>query len=172
MNDFLTQLLLAVVSAVIPTLAGYAIVYIRELRDKAVAQTDSIKQQGYITEIADAVSVAVSVTSQTYVDSLKASGSFDKDAQIEAAQMALTAAVKALSPAAKEFIETMYGDLTEYLTNRIEAEVRNQKTTTVTALPAAVVETTATDTTAVAASTAAATAAAVVQTAIAQNTDK
>lgn len=172
MSEFLTQLLLAVVSAAIPTLTGYAILYIGKLKDKAVAQTDSIKQQGYIAEIADAVSVAVSVTSQTYVDALKASGNFGKEAQAEAAQMAFSAAVKALSPAAKEFIEMMYGDLTEYLTNRIEAEVRAQKTATAAALPAAVMESTATDATAVAASTAAATAAAVVQTAIAQNTEK
>ena len=34
---------------------------------------------------------------------------------------------KQLCPAAKDFIVAAYGDLTEYLTNKIEAEVRSQK---------------------------------------------
>ena len=81
-----------------------------------------------ITEIADAVSAAVAATSQTYVDALKKAGSFDLEAQKQAAAMALSACISAISPAAKEFIVAAYGDLTEYLTNKIEAEVRSQKT--------------------------------------------
>lgn len=168
MNDVLFNLLMAVITAVVSVLSAYAASYIRKKGEQAITQTDSIKQQGYIAEITDAVSVAVSAISQTYVDSLKASGSFDKEAQVKAAQMALSVAVKTLSPAAKAFIEAMYGDLTEYLSNRIEAEVRSQKANAVIALPAV----TESDTTAVAASTAAATAAAVVQNAITQTSEK
>lgn len=66
-------------------------------------------------------------------------------------------------------IEETYGDLTEYLTTYIEAEVRKQK-----ALPAAAALESASsaNATSVAASTAAATAAAVVQNAIAQSSEK
>ena len=32
-----------------------------------------------------------------------------------------------MSPAAQDFIERAYGDIKEYLTTRIEAEVRKQK---------------------------------------------
>lgn len=69
----------------------------------------------------------VAATSQTYVDALKQAGKFDLEAQKEAAQKALTACLASISPAAQAFIEALYGDLTEYLTTKIEAEVRRQK---------------------------------------------
>lgn len=127
MNEFLANLLGTVITAVVPVLSACAVVAIKMLRDKALAQTDSIKRQEYINEIADAVSGAVSATSQTYVDALKKAGAFTVKAQEEALQMALSACIASISPAAQTFITSIYGDLTEYLVNRIEAEVRNQK---------------------------------------------
>ena len=127
MNEFLTNLAMTVVTAAVPILTAYAVSLISKIKDKTIAQTDSLKQQAYITEIADAVSAAVAATSQTYVDALKKAGSFDLEAQKQAAAMALSACISAISPAAKEFIAAAYGDLTEYLTNKIEAEVRSQK---------------------------------------------
>lgn len=127
MNEFLTNLAMTVVTAAVPILTAYAVSLISKIKDKTIAQTDSLKQQAYITEIADAVSAAVAATSQTYVDALKRAGSFDLEAQKQAAAMALSACISAISPAAKDFIVAAYGDLTEYLTNKIEAEVRSQK---------------------------------------------
>ena len=127
MNEFLSELLIAVITAAVPVLSAFLIAFIKKAAVQAAEQTESIKCQGYITEIANAVSVAVAATSQTYVDALKKSGSFTVEAQKEAAQKALTACVASISPAAQTFISTVYGDLTEYLTNRIEAEVRKQK---------------------------------------------
>lgn len=127
MNEFLTNLAMTVVTAAVPILTAYAVSLISKIKDKTIAQTDSLKQQAYITEIADAVSAAVAATSQTYVDALKKAGSFDLEAQKQAAAMALSACIFAISPAAKDFIVAAYGDLTEYLTNKIEAEVRSQK---------------------------------------------
>lgn len=101
--------------------------YIKSAKDNIIAGVDDFNQAWYIQEIADAISAAVSATSQTYVDALKQAGKFDKDAQIEAARRALAACMASISPAAKEFIERLYGDITEYLSTKIEAEVRNQK---------------------------------------------
>lgn len=167
MNEFLSELLKAVILAAIPVLTTYLVKLINKLRDRATAQTDDIKKQGYITEIADAVSTAVATVSQTYVDGLKKANSFTVDAQQEAAQKALNACLSSLSTAAITFIETVYGDVTEYLANRIEAEVRKQKQNAPVYVGEAVLETT-TDATAIAASTAAATAATIAQTAIQQ----
>lgn len=127
MNEFLSELLIAVVTATVPVVSAFLVAFINKLRNQAVEQTEDAKRQSYITEIANAVSVAVAATSQTYVDALKTSGSFTVEAQKEAAQKALTACVAAISPAAQSFITSAYGDLAEYLTNRIEAEVRKQK---------------------------------------------
>lgn len=120
MKEWITDLLLAVVTAAVPVLTTYAVAYIRTAKDKAMAQ-------GYAAEIADAVADAVAMTSQTYVDSLKAAGTFDAKAQAEAAKKALAACLSALTPAIRAYIEKTFGDIEKYLTTKIEAEVRKQK---------------------------------------------
>lgn len=167
MKEFLSELLLAIVTAAIPVITGYVVSYVRKAGQHAQANTDDIKKKAYAEEIAKAVSVAVSATSQTYVDSLKKAGKFTLEAQEEAARKALAACMAAISPAAQVFIQEAYGDLTEYLANKIEAEVWKQKGEEPAALSLPVLEST-TDTLAVAASTAAATAANIAQTAIQQ----
>lgn len=166
MKEMLMELLIAVIAAAVPVLTTFFVKYINQKKDELSTQTDNTKWQWYINEIADAISSAVSATSQTYVDALKKAGKFDLEAQKEAAQKALEAAIASISPAAREFIEQMYGDITEYLTNRIEAEVRKQKQEAPVEIALPVMESTGTDTAGIAASTAAATAATLIQTAI------
>ena len=160
-------MLLAVIAAAVPVLTAYAVGYIKQAGKHAQANTDNIKAQGYIKEITDAIADAVAATSQTYVDALKQAGKFTPEAQAEAAKKALNACLASISPAAMAFIEGIYGDVKDYLTNKIEAEVRKQKNEAPATLALPVMESTA-DTTAIAASTAAATAATVAQVAIGQ----
>lgn len=167
MQEFLSNLLTAVITAAVPVVAAYIIALVKKAGDNATAETEDIKAQGYIREIVNAVADAVAATSQTYVDALKNAGEFTAEAQKEALQKALTACIASISPAAQAFIEAVYGDLKEYLTNKIEAEVRKQKLETPVATGVAVLES-GTDTTAIAASTAAATAATIAQTAVNQ----
>ena len=166
MQEFLQNLCYAVVTAAVPVITAFVVSLIKKVGENKAATTESLKTQGYITEIANAISDAVAATSQTYVDALKNSGNFTPEAQREAAQKALASCIASISPAAQAFIETAYGDLTTYLTNKIEAEVRKQKISV--GLPVTAVLESTTDTTAVAASTAAATAATIAQTAIQQ----
>ena len=167
MKEMLLDLLLAVIAAAVPVLTAYAVGYNKQAGKHAQANTDNIKAQGYIKEITDAIADAVAATSQTYVDALKQAGKFTPEAQAEAAKKALNACLASISPAAMAFIEGIYGDVKDYLTNKIEAEVRKQKNEAPATLALPVMESTA-DTTAIAASTAAATAATVAQVAIGQ----
>jgi len=169
MKELLINLLLAVVTAAVPVLTTYAISYINKAKENAVADTDDIKAQSYIKEIAQAITDAVAATSQTYVDALKQAGTFTAEAQAEAAKKALTACLGSISPAATAFIENAYGDIKEYLTTKIEAEVRKQKLEAPATIALPVMESTAADTTTVAAATAAATAATLAQTAMQSN---
>lgn len=135
MQEFLKDIFLAVVTAAVPVLTAYIVVLIRKVGDHAAANTESTKAKTYITEATEAIASAVAATNQTYVDALKNAGKFDADAQKEAAQKALAACLLSISPAAQEFIERAYGDIKEYLTTRIEAEVRKQKNEATLALP-------------------------------------
>lgn len=60
---------------------------------------------------------------QTYVESLKKSGTFDKEAQLTALVLAKQEVTKELSTDAKEFITGTYGDLNNFITNQIEATI-------------------------------------------------
>ena len=135
MQEFLKELFFAVITAAVPVLTAYTVVFIRRLGDSAAANTESIKVRTYITEAAKAIADAVAAVNQTFVDGLKNEGKFDTEAQKEAAQKALAACLASISPAAQSFIEAAYGDIREYLTTRIEAEVRRQKNE-IAALPA------------------------------------
>ena len=162
------NLLMAVVTAAVTALSAFVAAFVKKKGEQAAAETNSTLLKDVIEEVTGIVSIAVSAVSQTY--ELKKAGSFDAEAQKQALAMALAACIKAISPATKAFIEETYGDLTEYLTTYIEAEVRKQK-----ALPAATAaleSASSANATSVAASTAAATAAAVVQNAIAQSSEK
>lgn len=167
MKEMLFTLLTTVITAAVPVITTYVVGYIKKAKETAQAETDDIKRKGYIEEIATAISDAVSATSQTYVDALKQSGKFTLEAQAEAARKALNACIASLAPDTAKFIEATYGDLKEYLSNKIEAEVRKQKLEAPASIALPVMECT-TDMTAVAASTAAATAASYLQTAINQ----
>ena len=127
MLEFLKELFFVVITAAVPVLTAYIIVLIRKVGNNAAANAESTKAKTYITEAAEAIAAAVAATNQTYVDALKNAGKFDADAQKDASEKTLAACLASINPAAQRFIEAAYGDIREYLTTRIEAEVRKQK---------------------------------------------
>lgn len=83
----------------------------------------------YLTMLSDTVCDCVIATNQTYVNSLKAQGKFDAEAQKIAFEMTYKAVIAVLSDDAKEYLTNMYGDLSIYITNMIEAEVNRNRLT-------------------------------------------
>lgn len=164
-QELIRELLLAVITVCVPILTTFVVTAVQKAGNNAAADTEDLKIRGYLDEITQAITQAVSATSQTYVDALKEKGEFTLEAQKFALQKSIETAKAILSPAALEFIDNVYGDFVEFVTPKIEAEVRRQKLEA----PAEIVsEIEIPDTTSVAASTAAATAATIAQTAIEQ----
>ena len=128
MNTFIIELLCALATAAIPVCAAYLIQYLRRKSEQIIAQTDNMTIKAFLAEATDAVSTVVTYTSQTFVDTLKKEGTFDKDKQQEALNKSLDKAISLLSEPAKKALEDIYRDLGAYLTSKIEAEVRSQKT--------------------------------------------
>ena len=171
MNEFLSTLLQAVIIAAVPVIAGAIIKGAQAGIRYLASKTDNETAKKYLADADAAISTAVTYTSQTYVDALKKSGSFTKENQKEALQLAVDKAATLMTAEARSFLEKAYGDLNAYLVSRIEAEVRVQKQQANTIMlgePLAAELKDAPDVTTVAATTAAATAAAVVQRAIPQ----
>lgn len=171
MKEFVFELLQAVATAAIPVCAAFLVQFLRRKSEEIGAQVDSLTTKELLAEVTEAVTTAVTYTSQTYVDALKKKGIFDTEAQTEALQKSKDKALSLLSESAKKVLASIYGDLNDYLETMIEAQVRVQKqeaSTIVLGEPFTAELKEAPDVTAVAATTAAATAAAVVQSAIPQ----
>ena len=172
MKEFLLELLQAVATAAVPVCAAFLVQFLRRKSAEAAARTDSLTTKELLAEVTEAVTTAVTYTSQTYVDALKKGGIFDKEAQTEALRKAKDKALALLSESAKDVLAQIYGSLDDYLETMIEAQVRVQKQDSPATLgvPLEAIEGVkeSPDVTSVAAATAAATAAAVVQSAIPQ----
>ena len=108
-------------------LVVYLVQYIKAKGNEISANVDSELASKYILMLTTTIADCVVATNQTYVDALKAAGKFDKEAQAKAFQMTYDAVMDILTEDAKEYLANFYGDLTLYLTKRIEAEVALQK---------------------------------------------
>ena len=129
MQDILSTLLQAVLIAVVPIIAGFVAKGVVALAQYLGVKMENATLAKYAQEIAQAVATAVTYVSQTYVDELKKSGTFTEENQKIAIEKALEVAKQQLTQQALDFISTAYGDITQYLTSLLEAEVRNQKST-------------------------------------------
>lgn len=127
MNDFMRELLYIVLIICIPYMAALVKKLIGEATDAIAARVKNEKAEKCLREIGDAVADAVDAMNQRYVNDLKKEGKFDKDKQAEILQRAVSAALKSLSSDAQEYLKKTYGDTTEYLENRIEAQIGKNK---------------------------------------------
>lgn len=115
---------------IVPLLAvltGFLVQWIKAKTAEATEKNQHDVFDKYITMLGDTISKCVSATNQTYVDALKKAGSFDAEAQKTAFNMTLNAVMNVLGKDAIEYLSAIYGDLNEYLTTLIEAEVKAQK---------------------------------------------
>ena len=130
MQEFLFDLLQAVLIAAVPVIAAFAAKGFVALAKYLGVKMENATLAKYAQEIAQAVATAVTYVSQTYVDELKKNEAFTEENQKIAIEKALEVAKQQLTQKALDFISAAYGDITQYLTSLLEAEVRNQKNTT------------------------------------------
>lgn len=108
-------------------LTTYLISFINSKRAELATKTRNELTAKYMNMLGDTITTCVIATNQTYVDSLKSQGAFDMNAQKQALQMTLNSVIAILSDEAKTYLKELYGDLNQYITQRIEAEVRITK---------------------------------------------
>lgn len=108
-------------------LTMYLVQYIKMKSQEITDKTDSELADKYIQMLTDTITTCVIATNQTYVEALKKQGKFDKEAQKEAFELTYNAVMAVLTDEAKHYLAAIYGDLTAYITTRIEAEVNVSK---------------------------------------------
>ena len=104
-------------------LVAYVVKYIKAKGNEIAANVDNELASKYILMLTTTITDCVVATNQTYVEALKKEGKFDKEAQYKAFQMTYNAVMDILTEDAKEYLNNFYGDLSLYLSKRIEAEV-------------------------------------------------
>lgn len=127
MPEIVIQIIQVCVIPLLGILTKYLIDYLTAKRNEINSKIDNETAQKYTNMIYQTVVDCVIATNQTYVDSLKKSGSFDEAAQKEAFNRTMNAIMTILSDDAKEYITEATGDLNTYLTQLIEAEVNKRK---------------------------------------------
>jgi len=128
MKEILTTLIQVVVIPAIPVLVTYLVKYLKAKAEQTTTKINNELIRTYLQEATDAVLQAVTYTAQTYVDTLKKEGKFDKEAQKTAFNTAKNVALQLLTEEAKQMITDLYGDLTLWLDTKIEQTVKEQKT--------------------------------------------
>ena len=120
MNDILLNVLSIVVTSIVLPLLTYAGTRLITYLNSKIKDTNA---RILLTTATDIVINAVRSVFQTYVDSLKASGSFDAHAQTVALTKAKDIALEQMNDEVKEFISKNYGSVDAWLTTTIESTI-------------------------------------------------
>lgn len=120
MNEVLLNILSVVVTAVILPLISYAGTRLISYLNSKIKDE---KAKEFLSQATTVVTNAVRAVFQTYVESLKKSGNFGADAQLEALNKAKDIALSQLSEEVKDYITKNYGDINNWLTTQIEATI-------------------------------------------------
>lgn len=127
----LYQILEVCVIPLLGILTAFIVKYINVKTAEITNKVDNDMADKYILMLADTITACVVATNQTYVEALKKENAFTAEAQKEAFDLTFNAVMAVLSDEAKVYLTAVYGDLTAFITAKIEAEVNVKKNTAV-----------------------------------------
>lgn len=123
----LYQILEICIIPLLGVLTAWVIKYINAKSLEIQNKVDNDTFDKYISMLNDTITACVVSTSQTYVEALKKENAFTKEAQKEAFNLTFNAVMTILTDDAKNYLTEIYGDLTAYITNKIEKEINTNK---------------------------------------------
>ena len=124
MNQILLNVLATVVTCIVLPLISFLGVKLTQWLNTKIKDEKAQKLFAQATEI---VTNAVRTTFQTYVESLKTSGGFGKDEQLVALNKANAIILSEMTEELKNWIVANYGDLSNWISNQIEASIYKLK---------------------------------------------
>lgn len=120
MNEIILNIISVVVTAVILSLISYAGARLIAWLNAKIKDENAKLQLAVATDI---VMNAVRSVFQTYVETLKKNGTFDKESQKVALIKAKDDALAQMSDEIKDYITKNYGDLETWITTQIESTI-------------------------------------------------
>ena len=125
--DLIAQIFEVCIIPLMGILTAYFVKWIGVKIEGFKEETKNEKTEKYLDMLNNTITNCVIATTQTYVDTLKAQGAFDMEAQKTAFTMTYEAVAKLLTDEATEYLNEAVGDLNLYITQKIEAEVNLNK---------------------------------------------
>lgn len=125
--EILVQIFELCIVPLLGILTAHFIDYLKAKKAQVQTTNDINLKTKYTAMLLDTISTCVAATNQTYVESLKQQGKFDAEAQKIAFESTYEEVFKVLTDEAKIYLANVYGDLSLYIQQKIEAEVKNQK---------------------------------------------
>lgn len=115
---------------IFPALSAATLYFITWLKAKKQELQKKVKDdttKKYMEILDKTITECVLATNQTYVDALKQAGTFDLDAQKHAFQLTYDAVLAILTKEAEDHLNEVVKDLGAYITNKIEANIKTNK---------------------------------------------
>lgn len=119
-----TEIFIGLLTTVLTTLAGWTVAKLTALLDVKIKDKKALS---FITNATNIVLDAVKSTYQTYVENVKGTELWDVEAQKKALSMAKEKALAELNEGTKKYIQENYGDINEWLENKIESSLYTLK---------------------------------------------
>ncbi len=126
-NELLTEIFKVCIIPLLGVLTAFFVKWVNVKSTEIKTTIDDATLTKYMDMLTQTISDCVIATNQTYVESLKAQGKFDMEAQKTAFSLTKDAVMTILSAEAQIYLSTAVGDLNAYITKKIEAEVNLNK---------------------------------------------
>lgn len=128
-KEILIEILITYAIIFVLIITKYIKNYLFEKAESEKVKTNSTIKKNFINEMEEAIADSVTFVNQTFVDSLKNQNKFSIENQKIAFTMALDTVLSIVSQDAVDFIEESYGDVTNWISTKIESAVNKNKTT-------------------------------------------
>ena len=129
-SEVLNYILYIVLTVILPVVATYVVNLIKAKIAESNIIAETTRNEDISRLVKDTlcdIMDAVLYVNQTFTDALKQKGEFNEEAQKEAFTMTYNVVMAILTNEAKDYLTEAYGDLSAYITQRIEAEVSLNK---------------------------------------------
>lgn len=126
-REILATIFQVVIIPLLTVLVGYAVKWINAKAEEIKASTDNAYAQKYIDMLRETIVTNVIAVNQTYVEALKDKDAFTLEAQQEAFRRVYEAVLTSLTEEAQVYLNSIIGDLNEFITAEIEAAVNENK---------------------------------------------
>ena len=125
--DLIEQIFQICIIPLIGILTSYLVTVLKKKKTEIEIKVENETLKKYLNLLDDTVIRCIETTNQTYVNSLKDQGKFDAEAQQKAFNQTYDSIINILGQDAISYLNTIFGDLNQYITNKIESEIVNSK---------------------------------------------